>query len=102
MADVGRRAEVDDRVRDQQCIGAEFDRGLDQGLAGGHPRRQATHLGPTLDLQAVRTVILESLGLQHLIAITAQLGQTDWHGHSPSVCTLIRVWFKLCLCLQVR
>ena len=51
----------------QQGVSAGGDGGIDESQAGGDARDDAAHLGPTLDLQTVRPIILESLWLQQLL-----------------------------------
>jgi hypothetical protein len=48
-------------VVDDQRIGARLGRGLDQREAGGDAADDPPHLRTALDLQAVRTIILETI-----------------------------------------
>ena len=51
-------------VVDQQRVGPGLDGRVDESQAGGDPRDEAAHLAATLDLQAVRPIIPESVRRQ--------------------------------------
>ena len=59
-------------VMHEDGIGAEFDGGVDQCLAGGDPANQVFDLGVRLDLQTIRTVVRKLLGIEVLIAEFAE------------------------------
>ena len=54
-------------VVDQQGVGSGVHCGLDEGQAGRDPGAQAVHLGAALDLQTVRTIILEQFGSEQVL-----------------------------------
>lgn len=60
-------------VVDEDGIGLGADGGLDQRAARGHARDDLAHRGAALDLQAVRSVVLEALGSEQQVECVKQL-----------------------------
>ena len=56
----------------------QFDGRIDQGQAGGHPRDQSGDFGFAFDLQTVRSVVFEALGLQQSVSGLMQALARAW------------------------
>lgn len=65
-------AAPEEAVMDEDGIGLGADRGLDQRAARGHARDDLAHGGAALDLQAVRSVVLEALGSEQQVECVQQ------------------------------
>jgi len=72
-------------VVDQQQVSMLRYRCIDKRLAGGNPADDFVYRTPTLNLQTVRAIILESLRLQQVITVFNQFSQARQFQFSPPV-----------------
>ena len=70
----------------EQGIGARGNGSLDQGAAGRHAADDALDTVLALDLQTIRAVVLEALGLQQPVQATQQFVTGNAHAPIVSAC----------------